>query len=852
MKRHVPLVLLAWLSMMSAMAGRVSGTVTDDKGAILPYASVFVKGTSKGTTANNQGRYVLELDEGSYILVCQYVGYTRQEKKIVVSKETLTVDFSLPLQRTTMKEIVVKPGGEDPAYEIIRHAIKMRKQYENPIDSFTCEAYIKTLIKTRKLPGKIFGKTLSESDRKDMGVDSTGRGIIYLSESLTKIAFKKPDKVKLEVLSGRESGTSGYGFNFPTFINFYSNNVNMFITQISPRGFVSPIADGALNYYRYKYLGSFFEDGKEINQIRVTPRRKYEPLFSGTINITEGDWRIHSLDLVLTKESQLEIIDTMAIKQIQIPITPELWRTKDQVVYFTFNRFGVDATGTFLNVYNKYDLKPAFRRKYFNNVIVQYDTAVNKKTVAYWDSIRPVQLEPEELKDYKVKDSIFQTDRDSSFSTRVMDSLRKKQTRITPLNIFFGGFTRQNFNPAHPFSYTWQPILNGLEYNTVEGVVVNLEATLNKSFPKSEERLSFTPHLRYGFSDALFNAYGTLVLAKRAFQWDDNGGSANRSAWTLAGGTRVSQFNKDDPITPLLNSAYTLLLRDNYMKTYENYFAELKYTNRFDNGLRVTGDILYEDRFPLNNTTNFSIFGSQQKEFTPNYPYEITDQQFTANQALIAGLDVQFKPGQRYIEFPHYKMAIGSKYPTLELSYQVGIKSLLGSDANFDKWQFKIWDDVNFKLQGLLRYSFSIGGFLDTKSVYVMDYQHFNGNQTIFASQYLNSFQIAPYYANSTTASFYAVGHLEHHFNGMLTNKVPLFKKLNWDLVVGANAFYVNQQNNYVEIFGGLENILKLFRVDFVASYLNGNSSQFGIRIGLGGLLGGMLSAGNGPPPRMN
>jgi len=79
----------------------------------------------------------------------------------------------------------------------------------------------------------------------------------------------------------------------------------------------------------------------------------------------------------------------------------------------------------------------------------------------------------------------------------------------------------------------------------------------------------------------------------------------------------------------------------------------------------------------------------------------------------------------------------------------------------------------------------------------------------------------------------------------MLTNKIPLFRTLNWYLVAGSNAFYVNQANNYVEIFGGLENILKLIRVDVVGSYLNGKTGQVGVRIGLGGLLGGAISSGN-------
>jgi hypothetical protein len=59
--------------------------------------------------------------------------------------------------------------------------------------------------------------------------------LFYLSESMTKIAFKRPDKVKLEVISGRESGTAGYGFSFPTFIDFYNNNIEMMGGQVAPR-----------------------------------------------------------------------------------------------------------------------------------------------------------------------------------------------------------------------------------------------------------------------------------------------------------------------------------------------------------------------------------------------------------------------------------------------------------------------------------------------------------------------------------------------------------------------------------------------------------------------------------------
>jgi len=92
--------LMACMAFSTARAGRISGTVTDDKGALLAYSSVFVKGTTKGVTANNEGKYSLELDPGNYTLVCQYVGYTRQEKKISVEagQGTTVVDFRLSLQ----------------------------------------------------------------------------------------------------------------------------------------------------------------------------------------------------------------------------------------------------------------------------------------------------------------------------------------------------------------------------------------------------------------------------------------------------------------------------------------------------------------------------------------------------------------------------------------------------------------------------------------------------------------------------------------------------------------------------------------------------------------------------------
>jgi hypothetical protein len=68
-----------------------------------------------------------------------------------------------------------------------------------------------------------------------------------------------------------------------------------------------------------------------------------------------------------------------------------------------------------------------------------------------------------------------------------------------------------------------------------------------------------------------------------------------------------------------------------------------------------------------------------------------------------------------------------------------------------------------------------------------------------------------------------------------------LFNKLKWYLVAGSNAFYVNQDKYYLEAFLGVENIFKVFRLDFINAYQPDLNYRFGVKIGAGGLLGGKI-----------
>jgi hypothetical protein len=131
-------------------------------------------------------------------------------------------------------------------------------------------------------------------------------------------------------------------------------------------------------------------------------------------------------------------------------------------LHFTFNQFGVDAIANFVNVYSNYEINPVIAKGYFDRVIIKYDTGVNKKSKAYWDTVRPVPLEKEEVKDYHVKDSLYDVHKDSILSKQSIDSLRKEQSKANPLNIFWSGVSRTHYSNTN--QYTWG--IDGLDTQT--------------------------------------------------------------------------------------------------------------------------------------------------------------------------------------------------------------------------------------------------------------------------------------------------------------------------------------------------------------------------------------------------
>ncbi|MFI5135706.1 MAG: DUF5686 family protein, partial [Chitinophagales bacterium] len=434
---------------------------------------------------------------------------------------------------------------------------------------------------------------------------------------------------------------------------------------------------------------------------------------------------------------------------------------------------------------------------------------------------RPVPLTIAEKNDYHKKDSVYVIHNSKTY----LDSVDRKKNKFKAQSLFLGYDYQNSYNK---FYYSWSNPLLGLSYNTVEGWNITLRNTLRKEFEDDtwwETKLD----ARYGFSNVRWGGRG-------AFEYKDD--QIHNQHWKASAGIFPTQINESEPISELVNAAYTLVANQNFMKLYEKRFATFSHEREWFNGFDLTASVSYADRLPLENSTDYSFDWVGNNEFTPNNffnnPHADT---LVRTQALILDLNAAITIGQTYMSRPQRKIITGSKFPTFNLEYRKGIYAL-GSDVNFDVLQAGMNYTLNFGLVGKSQIAFEAGTFLNHYKTTFIDFKHFQGNQTIFGVHYANGFQLLPYYDYSTNDSWLEA-HYEHHFGGFIFNKIPLIKKLNLQEVVGGHLLLTNDIT-YFELDAGIEHLFKILRADYVTSFDSKGKIHYGFLIGIN--FGGAIS----------
>jgi hypothetical protein len=884
--RRLPLLaafVYGLLAATAASAGIIKGKVSGAGGEGLAFANVAVRGSATSTGSNDQGQYQLRLEAGNYQLVFQYVGYRPRTETVRVpaGDSTLVLNVALAPESYNLTEVTVRGSDRDPAYAIIQQAQQWRSYHQREVATFQARLYIKSLIRLSETPSKVFGLFKMGPDIKP--------GILYLSESLSDIRFTQPNIIKERMISSRVSGDSrGISFNRAQGgLNFYDNVLK---PSFSQRGFVSPIASNSFLFYQYELVGTSQQGGELVHKIKLIPRRRTDPVFTGFIYIVDGSWRIHSVDLRLTKDAQLDYVDDLHIEQLFAPApgVPHVWSLQSQKLSVTFSAFGFKGSGYATAVFSNYNhvvatypappevkkapatagapvvaaappvvapvttkeltrqikrqkpdlsglsqqvrrqVKQARRDSIRNDPfapmksgeVMLVEKGVNERDSSYWSQIRPVPLTDEEKLDYHKKDSseVIRNSRP------YQDSLDRKRNEFTPAKLLLSGYTYRNTFKKR--SIAVQPIFNELQYNTVEGYVLNAEATYTR---RTDDRrfVTLTPTLRYGFSNQQLQPSLTIN-----WQLDP---VKLRQVGLIAGRT-VENFDRNSQLTPFINSVYSLLANRNYAKLYRRDGAELSYLWEPVNGLTVRGAASYFDRHELENTSTYLWNDVEGRAFTSNQPVAEEAPEgtgFGRSKAATLILSVSYRPGTTYITRPDGKYNLGSKYPLFNAQLRQGLGGVLGANVRYTLLQGSVRQTIQLGLLGTSAYEATLGGFVGSQAnLTFADFRHFSGNRTLLTGNF-SQFQLLDYYQYSTRNSYFE-GHFNHHFNGFIFNKIPLLKALKWQEVLSLNYLQTSQSGPYLELGAGIEHIFKLGRIDFFTSLQRGQHVGSGIRLGLG------------------
>jgi hypothetical protein len=881
------LAFICWFfATPAARAGTIKGKVTGTNNEALAFANVAVRGTAASTGSNDQGQYQLKLDAGQYQLVFQYVGYRPRTENIRVpgGDSTVVLNVVLAPESYNLAEVAVRGSDRDPAYAIIQQAQQWRAYHQREVATFQSRLYIKSLIRLSETPSKVFGLFKMGPDIKP--------GILYLSESLSDIRYTQPNTIKEHMISSRVSGDSrGISFNRAQGgLNFYDNVLK---PSFSQRGFVSPVASNSFLFYQYELVGTTQQGGELVHKIKLIPRRRTDPVFNGFIYIVDGSWRIHSVDVRLTKDAQLDYVDDLHIEQLFAPApgVPHVWTLQSQKLNVTFSAFGFKGSGYATAVFSNYNhvvatypappevkktpvataaptptqpagppvvapvttkeltrqikrqkpdlaglnrqvrrqVKQAQRDSMRHDPFAQMragevmlaEKGVNERDSSYWSQIRPVPLTDEEKLDYHKKDSSEVVRKSRPYQ----DSLDRKRNEFTPSKLLLSGYTYRDTFRKH--SIAVDPIFNELQYNTVEGYVLNAQATYTQ---RTDDRrfVTLAPTLRYGFSNHQLQPSLTIN-----WQLDP----VKLRQFGLIAGRTIENFDRNSQLTPFINSVYSLLANRNYAKLYRRDGAELSYLWEPINGLTVRGAASYFDRHELENTSTYLWHDEGGRAFTSNQPVAeeaaATGTGFGRSRAVTLIFSASYRPGTTYITRPDGKYNLGSKYPLFNAQLRQGVGGVLGADVRYTLLQGSVRQTIQLGLLGASTYEAVLGGFVGSQAnLTFVDYRHFSGNRTILTGNF-SQFQLLDYYQFSTKSSYFE-GHFNHHFNGFIFNKIPLLRALKWQEVLSLNYLQTTQSGPYLELGAGIEHVFKIGRIDFFTALQNRSHVASGIRIGLG------------------
>lgn len=802
------LVLFLLIFKISLSQTIVSGVVIDDKKEPIPFANVYFKNSTKGTTTDENGKFYLESKKTETVLIISFIGYETKEIAILSSvNKTLKVILS---EGQTLKEVVIvsKPKKhlkkeENPAYPILQKIWKNKKLNGLKLSkSFEYKKYTSIEVGLNNLDSLFLKKILKKDYDSIISIvekDKRKENFIipiFMKENLEMIyGNNETNKYKTEKIAERNTGIAQEGMAFDRISETF-NEINIYDNEISvlQKAFVSPISSNGYGVYEYVLKDSIVEDGKKYYDIYFFPRVKGDLVFQGSFTVVDKTFSISSINMRTNKDINLNLVRNLYIEKKYTSINDSIFLpTQDEYEGdFTLLTKGDKEKGLFVkqkSVFTNYELNKPKEDTFYAQVVVQISAKQFNKEQEFWKENAPLSNTIESQHKI-IKD--------------LQDNSRIKGINGL-INIASSGYIQLIKNVQ--MGSLWML----LSRNEVEGNRLRMGL---RNFTSKDDRLRINVYGAYGLLDKTWK-HGSeikyLVSQK------------NRIALGVSYMDDFEQLSskiiQNSELLPRNFGNGALFVRGENYNLTRNKRVSLEFDYAIHPNLHILSAAINQD-----------MISADVNQFSINY---INENGALSNrvQSFSNSLTLIYTPGRIVYGYGVEKKYSLKNFPTFLLRYTRGSKGILNSDFEYDRMQFSI--NKTFSVSNIGFFNTMIEGSKIWGKLPLTLLSPINSNQTYGVVR--GTFSLLNYYDFVTDS--YISGEFEHHFDGFILNRIPLINKLKLRSVIfyrtvfgtispdnisinrSSISYNAPDKNLYAEYGFGFENIgignIRPLRLDF-------------------------------------
>ncbi len=797
--RFCPLLFLVLcLAALPSFAQKkiIAGTIQDEHSEEpVPFASIQFKGSTVGQFTDSAGHFLFHLDNWpSDTLQITCVGY--QPLLFVINRNKDSSSITILLQRGTFNEGVQVRTKVNKGLLLWRKIVEHKPQNNRyRFDNFSYELYNKLEIDIKNINFSKFSKL--KPFRPITGLINqnldTAEGVrylpTYLTEAVSDYYYQKDPKRRREIIKGANTnGVKNESFlkflgGMDQVVNIYNNFIAVFDKQ-----FISPISDNGDSYYRYNVVDTQQMGSQRFYHFVFTPKHKGTNTFEGDCWVHAGTFAIQKMNLRLGKDANVNFLDKLSLIQEYKMISDSTWFLSKDKFVADVSPLGAQKAGfigrkttTYRHIIvNDSSVTKALQ---YNKSMEEIITlpAANNMDRSFWDTARHEELSTTETGIIKMIDTLMNA---PSF---------KKFTNT----MYFIGAGYKNIG-----NYEIGPWYYWATYNSWEGFRVRFDLGTNKYFNR---KIWLHTYLAYGFTDK-----------------------------KLKGQAEMFYLTK---------------------KTYPRSYIYAGYLNDLDHGQNYYGEVTSDNIFAVairKNNVPVKIIKSQQvqleffKEVTPWMSHRITfthksflplqnlmsidSFKTTASNDPMTSFEVAFRVRfaylEKFIDGQFYRLSIGSPYPIAEFNFKKGFSGVGGSSYDYVKLSGSLSDFIKIPPVGSISWMIFAGKTFGTMPYTFLDIVP--GNELYYYNKY--AFNMMNRY-EFILDQYFGVN-VEHNIGNGIFRLFPKLKcrqfwtaKAIWGSLSDANKalnfrdgtlFQTLDGKTYLEVGTGVDNILRLFRIDFI------------------------------------